>query len=69
LQPFQPPIAWFLSGGLNPENVREALSLVQPDGIDLSSGVESAPGIKNLAAVDRLFQQLNAPIATLKPER
>jgi phosphoribosylanthranilate isomerase len=69
LQQFQPPIAWFLSGGLNPENVREALSLVQPDGIDLSSGVESAPGIKNLAAVDRLFQQLNAPIATLKPER
>lgn len=69
LQQFQPPIAWFLSGGLHPDNVQTALSLIQPDGIDLSSGVESAPGIKNLAIVEQLFQQLNAPIVTLTPER
>ena len=58
LAAFKPPIPWLLAGGLNPDNVRLALSQLHPDGIDLSSGVESSPGHKNLALVDRLFANL-----------
>ncbi len=58
LAAFTPPIPWLLAGGLNPENVRTALSQLQPDGIDLSSGVEVSPGQKNLALVERLFANL-----------
>ncbi|MEM9486556.1 MAG: phosphoribosylanthranilate isomerase [Cyanobacteria bacterium P01_F01_bin.116] len=62
LQNFQPPKPWFLAGGLRPNNVAQALSLLTPDGIDLSSGVEHAPGDKDLAKVAQLIH--NVHIAT-----
>jgi phosphoribosylanthranilate isomerase len=49
---------FFLSGGINPDNVVAAISLVRPDAIDLSSGVESAPGIKDHEKVVRLFERV-----------
>jgi phosphoribosylanthranilate isomerase len=58
LQQFQPAIPWFLAGGLTPDNILEALNQVQPDGIDLSSGVEKSPGDKDLEKVTQLFTQL-----------
>lgn len=58
LKHFRPSVPWFLAGGLTPENVQEAIALTHPDGIDLSSGVEQSPGIKDLKKVEHLFAQL-----------
>jgi phosphoribosylanthranilate isomerase len=58
LKNFRPSCPWLLAGGINPENVKTAISLVAPDGIDLSSGVEDRPGIKNLDRVKDLFDQI-----------
>ena len=45
---------WLLAGGLTPENVRTAIRLARPGGVDVASGVEDEPGRKNAAKV-RLF--------------
>ncbi|PZV04279.1 MAG: phosphoribosylanthranilate isomerase [Leptolyngbya sp.] len=55
---FRPTCPWMLAGGLTPENVSTALSTLNPGGIDLSSGVEQQPGVKDLALVHQLFEQL-----------
>lgn len=41
------PRPWFLAGGIGPENARKALAACSPDVLDVNSGVESAPGIKD----------------------
>ncbi|AFZ28769.1 phosphoribosylanthranilate isomerase [Gloeocapsa sp. PCC 7428] len=60
LRQFCPSCPWLLAGGLTPENVSDALNQLKPYGIDLSSGVERAPGDKDLTKVAQLFQQLAA---------
>ncbi|HEY0900859.1 MAG TPA: phosphoribosylanthranilate isomerase [Micavibrio sp.] len=38
---------WMLSGGLKLENIQRALSILEPFAVDISSGIEDAPGVKN----------------------
>jgi phosphoribosylanthranilate isomerase len=48
-------VPFILAGGLNPENIEAAIEEARPEGIDVSSGVEARPGIKDAAKVRRLF--------------
>jgi len=52
----------FLAGGITPENVRDAVRQVHPDGIDLSSGVERSRGKKDPALVRRLIEAAAASV-------
>jgi phosphoribosylanthranilate isomerase len=51
LKNFSCRIPWMLAGGLNAANVGTALSILTPDAVDVSSGVESAPGQKDPALI------------------
>ncbi|WP_299748366.1 phosphoribosylanthranilate isomerase [uncultured Boseongicola sp.] len=47
---------WMLAGGLTPENVAEAISLTGARQVDVSSGVESSPGVKDIAAISAFIE-------------
>ncbi len=56
-QELYPDKRFILSGGLTPANVREAIEATQPAAVDVASGVEAAPGIKDLELVRTFIEQ------------
>ena len=48
---FAPRRPWLLSGGLDPDTVAAAIALTGPRGVDVSSGVERAPGVKDITKI------------------
>ena len=49
---------WFLSGGLNVNNIKEAIKMSNAKYIDVSSGVESKPGIKNSDLLEKFVSKI-----------
>ena len=54
-----------LAGGLTPENIEEAIVTVRPIGVDVASGVESAPGVKDLEKVARFLTNARSAFARM----
>ena len=50
------PVPVFLAGGLDPDNVGDVIRRLRPAGVDVASGVERAPGIKDLGRLQRFFE-------------
>jgi len=50
-------LPWFISGGINEENIKKIQNFLNPNGIDLSSGVEVSKGIKSNLKINNLFRK------------
>lgn len=60
LASLEPGLDYLLSGGLNAGNIGEALRLTRAPGIDVSSGIESAPGVKDIGLIRAFFAAVRA---------
>ncbi|MFK7902910.1 MAG: phosphoribosylanthranilate isomerase [Nitratireductor sp.] len=58
LKEFKSPVPYMLSGGIDENNVIEALEISGAKAVDISSGVESAPGVKDIAKITRLIKTI-----------
>lgn len=63
LKALDPAIPFMLSGGLTPLTVADAIKMVRPMGVDVSSGVESAPGVKDAALIRAFIENARAASA------
>lgn len=59
LQDFRHPLHWGLSGGLDAQNVRDAVAITGASLVDISSGVESAPGVKDVDKIAAFCQAVS----------
>ena len=50
-------LPWFISGGINQDNIKKIQNILNPNGIDLSSGVEESIGIKSNTKINNLFKK------------
>ncbi|MEZ0172492.1 phosphoribosylanthranilate isomerase [Microvirga sp. TS319] len=63
LNGLDPALSIMLSGGLNPDNVAEAIRLTRPKAVDVSSGVESGPGRKDPARIEAFVKAARTAFA------
>ncbi|MDB5473284.1 MAG: phosphoribosylanthranilate isomerase [Devosia sp.] len=62
LKALDPSIPFMLSGGLTPQTVAEAIRTVRPSGVDVSSGVESAPGVKDKRLIEAFIRNARSAV-------
>jgi phosphoribosylanthranilate isomerase len=67
LADFRPGVPLVLAGGLTPDNVAEAVRLVRPYAVDVASGVESSPGIKDVEKMRRFIGNAREAAASVLP--
>ncbi|MEM5501975.1 phosphoribosylanthranilate isomerase [Ahrensia kielensis] len=56
LEGLDPSVDYMLSGGLNASNISDAIANAKPSGLDISSGVESEPGVKSTKLIASFFE-------------
>jgi phosphoribosylanthranilate isomerase len=62
LKALDPSIPFMLSGGLTPQTVADAIKMLHPFGLDVSSGVESAPGVKDKQLIEAFIRNARAAV-------
>jgi phosphoribosylanthranilate isomerase len=66
LRGWEAPLPWILAGGLSADNVTEAIRTTGATAVDVSSGVESRPGVKDPALIRAFIAQVRAPTIRLR---
>lgn len=65
LQTMRPKRPWILAGGLHPGNVRAAIERLQPNAVDVASGIESSPGLKDHRRMAEFMAEASQAFANL----